>query len=87
MTKTPCRFCGHEIEVGEWPLCPHARVHHEYRPFKPYFDIGLGQQIDSFGQRETVRKSLGLDWRDQPTNGDMSARLDRSNEIRRERQR
>ena len=25
MNTTTCDQCGHEIEAGEWPFCPHGR--------------------------------------------------------------
>lgn len=97
-----CLSCGHVFEfvraVADWPKTPaceqcgepteHAHVSsQEYRPFKPYFDVALGQEITSFAQRESVRRSLQADFCDQPRAGDLSARQDKMHEDRRERMR
>ena len=43
LMTTPCERCGHEIAIGEWPLCPHGfATVRAYKPFVPYFDEGLG---------------------------------------------
>ena len=76
-----CSKCDHDVEIGEYPFCPHERVM-AYHPFKPYFDIGLGEYVSSFAERETIRKRLGLEWKDQPTEGDLNARKDWANEQR-----
>lgn len=27
MNTTTCKECGHEIEFGQWPICPHGEMH------------------------------------------------------------
>jgi hypothetical protein len=85
-----CNRCGYDIQIGDWPLCDASKgythgISVQTDVFKPYFDIGLGEYVTSFGHRETVRKSLGLDWKDQPSEGDMSARKDWAHEQRKQR--
>jgi putative FmdB family regulatory protein len=48
-----------------------------YKPFNPYFDIGLGVEINSLAHRKRVMKQQAMDYRDHPSKGDTSARLDK----------
>jgi hypothetical protein len=75
--STSCAVCGELFTVGDYPFCPHEPVMVSY-PFKPYYDLGLGAHVSSVAERETIRKRLGLEWKDQPTDGDLSARQDRA---------
>jgi hypothetical protein len=83
---TTCNKCNHEYGIGEFPFCPHG-FPLEHRPFKEYFDISLGKHITSNFQRNKVARSLNSDMRDQPTKGDISARIDRCVEQSRPRYR
>src|SRR5690349_17893890 len=29
---TTCSLCGHEVQIGEWPLCPHGFGHGNLSP-------------------------------------------------------
>lgn len=93
-----CSNCGFEGEIvalmaeRKNQVCPACtatltQVHRptpRYRPFNPYFDIGLGEEITSYAHRRRVMKSQGMDYRDHPSPGDASARLDKIADTRRE---
>lgn len=89
-----CAVCGKPLQVGQQG-CIVRIVEHEpvgvYHPFIPYFDIALGEQVDSHAQRwrlmkqredpatgEIVRERL--EYRDKMSKGDLSARHDRIHE-------
>jgi hypothetical protein len=88
-----CEKCGKPYTAPMSPLC---RDNHEmtgsYRPFTPYFDIALGQQVDSHGQRMRLMRGETtcdgdeirprLEYRDHPSKGDLAARRDRLHERR-----
>lgn len=96
-----CPDCGFEGEIAarmddrKNQPCPKCttilmQVHRptpRYRPFNPYFDIGLGEEITSYAHRRRVMKSQGMDYRDHPSPGDTSARLDKIADTRREQRR
>ena len=64
------------------PLSLTFRPQPRYVPFNPYFDIGLGTEVTSWGHRRQVMKEQHCDHRDPPRPGDISARLDRVRERR-----
>ena len=53
-----------------------------YKPFHGYFDIGLGVEVTGKQQRAKVMRAIDADFRDPPSKGDASARLDKINEMR-----
>lgn len=98
---TLCTVCGLPIAVGQWP-CVTRIVEHgksvQTHPFSTYFDIGLGEEVTSLGDRwqgmkeqrdpatgDVVRERL--EYRDKMSKGDQSARLDRVAEQQREQAR
>jgi len=86
----PCAVCGLPLAVGEQGCIATIRPHEPvltYRPFTPYFDFALGQQIDSHAQRWRVMRQKKLDYRDKMDKGTLSARRDRIEEERKERAR
>lgn len=76
----PCAVCGLPLEIGQWPCITTPRPHDrsvQLQPFVPYFDYGLGEYVTSLGDRWAAMKRHGLDYKDHPTKGDLSARRDR----------
>lgn len=96
-----CAVCGLPIAVGDWPCVKTIRPHGksvQTDVFSTYFDIGLGEEVTSLGDRwkgmkeqrdprtgDVVRERL--EYRDKMSKGDQSARLDRVAEQRREQAR
>ena len=76
--RRPCRTCGSEIEVLFTSSTPS-------KGFEPYFDIGLGQYVTGVGDQHVHMRQNQLDYRDHPSKGDQSARLDKMNERTRRR--
>lgn len=61
---TKCDDCGKEFSIGEWPFCPHGYPSKgTTSPFIPYFDIGLGQQINTQAERWSHMRKLKCDYR------------------------
>lgn len=78
-----CRKCKAEIRIGDYPFCPHGRpVTEEYRPFKPFYDEGLGAQINSLAEWNREMKRKNADLRDPYSPGQMSAYKDKQRERR-----
>lgn len=90
----PCSVCGKPLRIGEWG-CISRIVEHapsvQTAPFASYFDIALGREVTSLGDRwqamkpeidnatgETIRGRL--DYREKMSPGDLSARNDRIHE-------
>lgn len=71
-----CEACGAALQIGEHPFCPHG-FPMAYRPFKAYFDIALGRQIDSQADRWRAQRDLNVQPRDGMSHGDLSARRDK----------
>ncbi len=73
----PCEVCGAAVE---------QELKHSVQStvFVPYFDIGLGQQIDSLPERKKAMRNAHMDYRDHPSAGEVSARRDRIHEAQRE---
>jgi hypothetical protein len=79
----PCDNCGAAIEQ----IFEHSV---QATPFVRYFDIGLGREITSLGDRWAAMRgtmdpesgvvSGQLDYREKPSRGDLSARNDRIHE-------
>lgn len=76
----PCPDCGSMLEKVDRPQ-------RAYKPFNPYFDEGLGEFITGRDHRRRVMRTLGADFKDHMSAGDISARKDWANERRRERSR
>lgn len=73
----PCEMCG-------GPVRRLSRLATSYQPFKPYFDISLGRQINGLSDRWTAQRQLNVQERDRMSAGDLSARKDRIEQQRRE---
>jgi len=87
----PCQVCGLPLAIGQQGCIVTVRPHDEpalpYHPFIPYFDIALGEQVNSLSERwrlmkgtedrETGERHGRLEYRDKMSRGDLSARLDR----------
>jgi hypothetical protein len=63
-----CDSCGAELQIGEWPWCPHgdARGFGD-KPIEPYMDEMLGPEpveITSRGQRRAIMSKAHLDYHD-----------------------
>lgn len=76
----PCETCGGPVEQA-YSHSVQATV------FTPYFDIGLGQQINSLPERRKAMRNARMDYRDLPDKGTLSARRDRMEERRKEERR
>lgn len=85
-----CEVCGLPIAVGDWPCVTTIRPHGksvQTDPFKPYFDVGLGKEITSLGDRRAAMRGEiddvsgerrnKLDYREKLAPGEISARQDR----------
>lgn len=58
-----CEKCGKTLEIGEWPWCGHGFPSKgTTAPFVPYFDIGLGRQINSQADRWREMKKQGCQY-------------------------
>ncbi len=84
-----CAFCGQEEEI----FCPIAEreaqrcsclgpleVVWKSKPmkgFEPRFDYGLGEHVTGWGDIHKAMRENHLDFRDYPSLGDRTARLDR----------
>jgi hypothetical protein len=82
-----CQVCGLPIAVGQQPCITTIRPHEwvgSYRPFTPYFDFALGQEVTSHAHRWRLMKEAHVDYRDKMSPGDLSARLDRVEAQKRE---
>jgi hypothetical protein len=85
-----CTVCGLPLEVGQQGCITTIRPHEPvltYHPFIPYFDIGLGVQVNSHAERWRHMRNAKMDYRDKLSAGDLSARRDRVEERKREERR
>ena len=65
-----CEACGHPLQVGDWPFCPHPRAAGQMGmlgEFKPYLDEHLDQTgkshwVTSLGQRKQLMKQNSADY-------------------------
>lgn len=79
-----CEACGVEYGIGDSPFCRdgHGRVLPS-KGFEPRFDYGLGQDVTGWGDIRQAMRRNQLDYRDHPSPGDRSARLDRIADLKR----
>ncbi len=62
---TLCEKCGKEYGIGDWPFCDggHGKPSRgTTAPFVPYFDMGLGKQINSQAERWKHMKAQGVQY-------------------------
>lgn len=65
-----CAQCGETLDQIHKPQ-------RHYKPFNPYFDIGLGVEVQDKAHRAKVMRQNGLDFRDHISKGDLSKRNDK----------
>jgi hypothetical protein len=53
-----CDDCQKEMQIGDWPYCPHGRAQ-EAHGFEPYFDVALGQYVTGVGD---IKKAMRPHW-------------------------
>jgi hypothetical protein len=95
-----CQVCGQPIAVGEWPCIVTPRPHRrsvQTAPFASYFDVGLGREVTSLGDRWAAMKGVTtcdgevvserLEYRDKVSKGELAARRDRHEQTKRDRAR
>jgi len=71
-----CDECGREIELGQWPFCPHGTVR-EYHPFIPFWDNHIAEEpvyIESDRHREKLMRQGGLAVREREHIDDLNHR-------------
>jgi len=81
-----CEVCGKELEIGEWPYCPHGSAFRR-QPFKPWIDeniTGEPVEITSLAQWNRLMKENNVEIRDKMSRGDLDARNDKCEMMRRE---
>ena len=65
-----CEKCGKDIEIGDFPFCPHGKVERGFHTvFVPYVDHYIsakpeGELVTSNRQRNQLLKANNLDYRD-----------------------
>lgn len=64
-----CENCGAEVQIGDWPYCPHEHVGSRWGddPLEPYWDEHIskeGAYITSRGQRRAIMSKNHLDYLD-----------------------
>lgn len=77
-----CERCGEPLRLILRPT-----PHYDPTQQDTYYDEGLGVEITGRDHRRRVMRDLKCDHRERPRPGDMSARADRCNELRKERAR
>jgi putative FmdB family regulatory protein len=65
-----CSQCGEQLDRIMKPQ-------RHFKPFNPYFDMGLGVEVTSPGQRKAEMRKNGFDFKDHPSKGQTSARMDK----------
>lgn len=73
--RDPCEKCGAEVDTVQ-------SLGTKTTGFEPYFDIGLGVDVNGAGDRRAAMRKLNADYREPPSLGDRSARADRINETK-----
>jgi hypothetical protein len=91
-----CQSCGKEFEristiAARYDPCAcGGAVEQVFKhsvqatPFAEYFDIGLGETVTSFADRWRHMRQKGLQYRDLPAKGELSARRDQIEQQKRE---
>lgn len=60
-----CDACGKELEIGEWPFCPHGFGSNLYEPHEAYVDWNLTSKpvlISNPGDRQQHMRRNRLDY-------------------------
>ncbi len=60
MSAMYCDDCGHEMQIGDYPYCPHGRGT-EHKGFEPHYDEGLGKVVTGWGD---INKACRPRWED-----------------------
>jgi len=71
--RDPCDHCGEEVDLLVTSSTPS-------KGYEPHFDVGLGHYVTGIGHRRQLMRQEHLDYRDHPSKGDQSARLDRAHQ-------
>ena len=74
-----CPTCGAPLGA------PIPKPQPRYVPFHPYFDEGLGVFVTGRNHRRRVMREFNCDFRDHPSRGDESARVDKAYENKKAR--
>ena len=72
-----CDECGKELEIGDFPFCPHGRPFYEHHPFIGFWDNNIAEQpvyIESDRQREKLMRAGGLAVREREHIDDLNHR-------------
>ena len=57
-----CGECGKELEIGEWPFCPHGKdVTFGHPPFKEYYCDQRGMFLKSREQRQSFDRQRKIE--------------------------
>jgi hypothetical protein len=75
-----CDVCSHDIQIGDWPYCPHGAPHGMHT-FKPYIDENMLDhpvEITSWAQRQRLVRENGLIEKERPSNSVFAERRDRN---------
>ena len=63
-----CERCGAELQVGQWPWCPHGDAHNfGEAPLEPYMDENLGPdpvRITTRAERRRIMAQGNLEYKD-----------------------
>ncbi len=54
-----CDSCGHELQIGEWPYCPHESARFGFKPMEPYWDHNISDKpvwITNSGDRNKLMR-------------------------------
>jgi hypothetical protein len=73
-----CTECGKELQIGDFPFCPHGRYKH--KPFVPFTDISISDRpmtFESVRQHEKYMREHNLDIRPNRHLDDMNAARER----------
>lgn len=71
-----CDECGKELEIGDFPFCPHGRPL-EHHPFIAFWDNNIAERpvyIESDRQREKLMRQGGLAVREREHIDDLNHR-------------
>ncbi len=69
-----CERCGHVLRIGDFPYCRGNQSDHgpwlgAEEPIAPYFDVALGREVRTRGERRTYMRELGADYTTQRERG------------------
>jgi len=71
MNDEICEECGHRLEIGEWPWCPHEKIESKMQGFEPYWDHHLLEEpvfIEGRGHRRQLMRQAGVEFKEASPN-------------------